>query len=250
LIYLAGLKYFGTVQDFNNLIPLSDPHYLNFCKILFNQNKTNMQKKLSAIILIAFLISISVFYSCNNNSKEPTTGINNEDSLQAKLERGKYLVYSVVNCVDCHSQLDTSKFSAPIVPGTEGAGGLAFHELLPEETPGKIYAPNITPHALKDWTDDEIARAMTRGVNKKGDTLFPVMPYHGLSRMAKEDVEAVITYLRTLKPIENNIPASQLFVPAAAFGLLPDLDYEKNMKPDTAKKCKKLSKDFVRWNLV
>ena len=101
-----------------------------------------------------------------------------------------------------------------------------------------MWVPNITPHALKDWSDDEIARAITKGVNKKGETLFPLMPYHGLSRMAKEDVEAVIAYLRTLKPIENSIPARELFIPAAAFGPLPAVDYKNNTRPDTSDKVK------------
>jgi len=79
---------------------------------------------------------------------------------------------------------------------------------------------------------------MTRGINKKGDTLFPMMPYHGLSRMAKEDVEAVIAYIRKLKPIENNIPARQLFVPAAVFGPLPDNDYKQNTLPDSSDRVK------------
>jgi mono/diheme cytochrome c family protein len=191
-------------------------------------------------ILSSLAITAVMIIACNNNaSNEPTsTTVSAEDSAKAVIARGDYLVHSVVNCVDCHSTLDTSKFSAPVVPGSEGGGGLALHEILPADIPGKMWVPNITPHALKDWTDDEIARAIVRGVNKKGDTLFPLMPYHGLSRMAKEDVEAVIAYLRTLKPIENSFPARELFIPAAAFGPLPDVDYKKNTKPDTSDKLK------------
>jgi mono/diheme cytochrome c family protein len=193
-----------------------------------------------SIFVCAILTVVAfVIFACNNSSNEATAEVRSkEDSLKLQLEHGKYLVYSVVNCVDCHSQLDTSKFSAPVLPGTEGGGGLAIHEILPSDVPGKLVIPNITPHTLKDWTDDEIARAITRGINKKGDTLFPLMPYHGLSRMAKEDVEAVIAYLRTLKPIENSLPAKELFIPAAAFGPLPDGDYKKNTRPDTTDKVK------------
>jgi len=189
-------------------------------KGIFNNN-------LILVVLIAGFVS-----ACNNN----TPAISKTDSLQQQLDRGNYLVHSVVNCVDCHSQLDLNKFSLPVVPGTEGGGGMAVHELV--EIPGKIYIPNITPAALKDWSDDEIARAMTRGINKRGDTLFPMMPYHGLSRMAKEDVEAVIAYIRKLEPIENKIPARQLFVPAAVFGPLPDNDYKNNARPDSNDKVK------------
>ncbi|HEU4862011.1 MAG TPA: c-type cytochrome [Chitinophagaceae bacterium] len=190
------------------------------------------------IFIISTFVAIAlIIFACNDKSKEPgATTLSKDDSLKQQLERGKYLANSVVNCADCHSKLDTSKFSAPVVPGTEGGGGLALHEILPADIPGKMWVPNITPYALKDWTDDEIARAITAGVNKKGDTLFPLMPYHGLSRMAKEDVEAVVAYLRSLKPIVASFPARELFIPAAAFGPLPDVDYKKNTRPDTADK--------------
>jgi len=191
------------------------------------------------LLLSAFVVTVLVIIACKDEKKETATvAMTKEDSLKAIVERGSYLAHSVVNCVDCHSQFELDKFSFPIKPGTEGGGGVAFHELLPTDIPGKLWVPNITPYALKDWTDDEIARAITRGINKKGDTLFPLMPYHGLSRMAKEDVDAVIAYLRTLKPIENNIPARQLFIPMAALGPLPDVDYKKNTRPDTADKVK------------
>jgi mono/diheme cytochrome c family protein len=189
-------------------------------------------RKLLAIGMLSALAAIAIFSSnCNNN--KGTTALSKEDSLQMKLDRGKYLVYSVVNCVDCHSELNLNKYSLPLVPGTEGAGGFHMHE-VDKNIPGKIYVPNITPYALKDWTDEEIAISITRGINKNGDTLFPLMPFHGLSAMAKEDVDAVVAFIRTLKPIENSIPKREMFVPMSVFGPLPDRDYKLNTMPDTA----------------
>jgi len=191
-------------------------------------------RKIIYPLLFLSVIFMMIVTACNNESSTPT--FTKEDSLKLQLERGNYLVHSVVNCMDCHSQFDMNKFSLPIVPGSEGGGGFAVHELV--EIPGKIYIPNITPFALKDWSDDDIASAITRGINKKGDTLFPMMPYHGLSAMAKEDVDAVIAYIRTLKPIEKTYPAREMFIPMSAFGPLPDVDYKMNKKPDTADKLK------------
>ncbi len=186
-------------------------------------------KSLVTLILIAAVVFLSTCVSNNNSA-----GISKEDSLKQQLDHGKYLVTSVVNCVDCHSQLDMNKFSLPLIEGTEGSGGFPVHEII--NIPGKIFIPNITPYALKDWTDDEIAIAMTKGINKNGDTLFPMMPYHGMSKMAREDVHAVIAYIRTLKPIENSFPKRELFVPASVFGPLPDNDYKNNVRPDTNNK--------------
>lgn len=123
-----------------------------------------------------------------------------------KVERGKYLANHVMLCVDCHSTRDWSLFSGPMVAGTEGNGGETFDQKL--GFPGKYIAPNITPYALKDWTDGEIFRAITAGVSKDGRALFPIMPHHLYGQLDKQDIEAVIAYIRGFKPIENKIEAS------------------------------------------
>lgn len=194
-------------------------------------------KKYAFFYSLLCLSTITIFISsCGEQAKQAAYAAR-EDSLKAQLERGRYLAYSVVNCVDCHSQLDFEKFSLPLVPGTEGAGGMALHEAF-KGFPGKLYIPNITPAALGDWTDAEIARAVTRGINKKGDTLFPMMPFHYLNAIAEEDLNAVIAFIRTLKPIEKIHPAKEMFIPMAVFGPLPENNYKNNVKPDTADKVK------------
>jgi mono/diheme cytochrome c family protein len=118
-----------------------------------------------------------------------------------KIERGKYLANHVMLCMDCHSTRDWNSFAAPMIPGTEGNGGETFDQKL--GFPGKYIAPNITPFHLKDWTDGEIFRAVTEGVSKDGRALFSVMPYHRYGQLDRNDIEAVIAYIRTLKPIES-----------------------------------------------
>jgi mono/diheme cytochrome c family protein len=185
---------------------------------------------------------ITIILSCNDQKPKPeaaleTSGGSDNDSMAAMVARGKYLAYSVVSCVDCHSQLDVEKFSMPIVPGTEGGGGLALHEVM-TGFPGKLFIPNITPTTLGNWTDDEIARAVTRGINKSGDTLFPMMPFHYLSRLAPEDLRSIIAFIRTLKPIEKVHPKKELVIPMSVFGPLPDKDYRNNTRPDSSDKVK------------
>ncbi len=48
-----------------------------------------------------------------------------------RIERGKYLANSFAFCIDCHSTRDVSKFSMPVVPGTEGKGGDDYGEGKP-----------------------------------------------------------------------------------------------------------------------
>jgi hypothetical protein len=73
--------------------------------------------------------------------------------------------------------------------------------------------PNITPYALAKWTDGEILRAVTTGVNKTGKALFPLMAFHRFGRMDKEDIYSIIAYLRTLAPVHNETAASQIDFP-------------------------------------
>ena len=125
----------------------------------------------------------------------------------ARLERGKYLVNHVMVCVDCHSTRNPELYTAPTVPGTEGKGGERFDQQF--GFPGAYIAQNITPKHLGNWTDGEIFRALTTGVNKQGKALFPVMPYLSYGKLDREDIYDVIAYIRTLKPIDNQTPASE-----------------------------------------
>lgn len=140
-----------------------------------------------------------------------------------RVAQGEYLANHVMVCMDCHSVRDWSMFSGPITPGTMGAGG---DEFTPEMGfPGHFYAPNITPYNLKDWTDGEIYRAITSGVNKSGKPLFPVMPYHSYGKLDDEDIYSVIAYLRTLEPIVKDVPASE---PDFPMSLIMHLIPQKN----------------------
>ena len=92
-------------------------------------------------------------------------------------------------------------------------GGVAYPKF------GTLYSSNITPDTatgIGGWTDDEIAHAITQGIRKNGDTLFPIMPYYEYNKMSKDDVYSIIAYLRTLKPIVNKIPERKLRTPAGA----------------------------------
>src|SRR5690554_2503217 len=74
--------------------------------------------------------------------------------------------------------------------------------------PGNYYSRNLTPYNLGDWTDGELFRAITTGVNKDGKALFPIMPYLNYGKVDKEDIYDIIAYLRTLEPIEYDVPES------------------------------------------
>lgn len=128
------------------------------------------------------------------------------DTSSERVARGKYLAHHVAVCMDCHGTRDWSHFAGPMVPGNLGGGGERFGKEM--GFPGVFYAPNITPFALKDWTDAELFRAITSGVSRDGRALLPLMPYPNYGKMDKEDIYDIIAYIRTLAPVENKVPVS------------------------------------------
>ncbi|HRH03948.1 MAG TPA: c-type cytochrome [Bacteroidia bacterium] len=119
----------------------------------------------------------------------------------ARLKRGEYLANAVCVCMDCHSKRDWTKFSGPPVEGTFGQGGEVFNQDF--GFPGSFISKNITPAGIKDWSDGEIFRTITTGVNKYGKALFPIMPYMHYGQMDQEDLYSIIAYIRSLRPIEK-----------------------------------------------
>ena len=128
-----------------------------------------------------------------------------------KVARGSYLANSVCVCMDCHSTRDWSQYAGPITPGTYGAGGERFDRTM--GFPGIFYSKNITPFGVGDWTDGEIYNAITAGVDKDGEPLFPVMPYHYYGSMDDDDIHAIIAYVRSLPSIESESPPREVDPP-------------------------------------
>lgn len=128
-----------------------------------------------------------------------------------RIARGEYLALHVSMCIDCHSERDYSRFAGPVKAGSYGKGGELFGEQM--GFPGNFYAANLTPANLGNWTDGELYRAITAGVAKDGRPLFPIMPYHHFGKMTREDIYAIIAYLRTLEPIEHDVPPSEAGFP-------------------------------------
>ena len=119
-----------------------------------------------------------------------------------RIKHGEYLANHVSLCMDCHSQRDYSLWAGPIKPGTNAQGGEKFSREM--GFPGNFTSKNITPFALKDWTDGEIFRAITSGVSKNGEPIFNLMPWENFGQMDKEDIYDIIAYIRTLPSAESH----------------------------------------------
>lgn len=132
-----------------------------------------------------------------------------------RVARGTYLATHVARCVHCHSQQDVSKFGRPVIEGTEGTGGMCLGPSTGFD--GRICPPNITPDpetGIGRWTDGELLRALREGVNRRGEALFPMMPYEKYRHVLSDaDAHAVIAWMRTLPPQHRPTPRRDLPFP-------------------------------------
>jgi cytochrome c2 len=128
------------------------------------------------------------------------------DYTPERIKRGEYLANHVTACMDCHSKRDWSKFSGPMAEGTLGMGGERFDQTV--GMPGVYYSKNITPAGISRYTDGELFRVITTGVTKEGRAMFPLMPYTYYGRMDEEDIYSIISYMRSIPSITNEVPES------------------------------------------
>lgn len=163
---------------------------------------------LCLIIILALAGAGYVKFALPNVGPAPQLTVKSDPE---RIERGRYLANHVAVCMDCHSTRDWSVYTAPMQTEGIGAGGEKFDQKA--GFPGSFYAPNITPAALKAWTDGEIFRAITTGVSKDGHALFPIMGSHRFGKMDVEDIHSIIAYIRTLKPVEKIVPKSKADFP-------------------------------------
>ena len=165
-------------------------------------------KVIGMLIAVALVLVVgAVVYVTQFLPNIPAQADMKVEATAERIARGEYLAHHVCVCMDCHSSRDWSVFSAPLKAGTLGIGGERFDQTM--NFPGAFVAPNVTPHALKDWSDGELYRAITSGVSKDGHPLFPIMPYPSYGKMATEDVHSIIAYLRSLPAVASQPEASK-----------------------------------------
>ncbi len=144
---------------------------------------------------------------------------------ETPLERGTYLMHSMVACGNCHTPR-----------GPNGATlwdkELSGQKVVEDETM-IAYAPNITQDSntgIASWTDAQIVNAIRNGFRPDGKLIGPPMPVDLYRNMSDSDVTAIVVYLRTVKPVTNTEPKS-----AYKFPLPPAYGPEVTRVPDVAR---------------
>jgi len=120
-----------------------------------------------------------------------------QDSSSSEVTRGQYLARAG-DCEFCHTEPNGKSF----------AGGRGI------PTPfGVIYSVNITPDrntGVGRWSEQDFYNAMHSGVSSDGTHLYPAFPYPWFTKLARTDVDAIWTYLKTLTPVNQGDKKNQL----------------------------------------
>jgi mono/diheme cytochrome c family protein len=118
-----------------------------------------------------------------------------EADLGDKLKRGSYLV-TIAHCMECHTPMGPKGRDF----ARTGAGGFEFKGPF-----GVSVSRNITSSKTKGlgaWSDDEIKRAITTGVSRDGSKLKPPMGFAFYAKVAPDDLDAMVAYLRTVPALD------------------------------------------------
>jgi mono/diheme cytochrome c family protein len=148
---------------------------------------------------------------------------------QQQVARGQYLV-TIGGCNDCHTPLkltpkgpepDLSRIlsghpqhvpmpSAPKLPEgpwlwTGSATNTAFAGPW-----GVSFARNLTPDettGIGIWSEEMFINTIRSGKHwGVARPIMPPMPWFNYAKMSDEDLRSVYAYLRTIKPVKNQVP--------------------------------------------
>ena len=128
------------------------------------------------------------------------TGTAQAQAQSPQVERGSYLVNTVMTCQNCHTPMGPNgpDFSKAL------SGGITF-----DEPPFKVTGSNITQDketGIGGWTDAQIKTLLRTGKRPNGVQVAEVMPTAFYGIITESDMDAIVAYLRTVKPVKNKVP--------------------------------------------
>jgi mono/diheme cytochrome c family protein len=119
-------------------------------------------------------------------------------SRNDKIAYGAYLT-GLAHCLLCHTPVANGRPDLSRL----GGGGRQYVD----DHGNIILSANLTPDKMDGiggWSDQDLKKAITQGINPYGAQLNSFMPSAFFSGMAPDDLDAIVTYLRSLKPIASN----------------------------------------------
>ena len=174
--------------------------------------------------------SLAVIVAANASKPVPAPPGLRAYTKAEQVKRGEYLV-TIGGCNDCHTPWIIQPDGKP---GPDLTRTLSGHpQQFPITQPARLtsdrwgvaiapmntafsgpwgvsFAANLTPDRLTGtgiWTFDTFKNTIRNGRHwGVARPLLPPMPWFNYRKMTDEDLAAVFAYLRTLKPIHNEVP--------------------------------------------
>jgi hypothetical protein len=186
-----------------------------------------LTKVVFALVLFSLFALLMTFCAKPDTSESLASG--HQMSDEELIKRGEYLVITSA-CHDCHSPKVMTD-EGPMPDPNRLLSGHPRNETVPAIPPnssewimfsgnltafvgpwGISYAANLTPHATgtESWTLDQFKTAIRKGKYKGMEgsrDLLPPMPWQMYRTMNDKDLNAIFAYLKSVKPIDNLVPA-------------------------------------------
>lgn len=110
------------------------------------------------------------------------------------LAHGEHIVRAISGCLECHGK---------------DLGGKVFLDM---PLVGTVYATNLTSGTGgigATYSDEDWVRALAHGVSAD-ERMLLLMPSHHFRHYSTRDLNAVVAYLKTIPPVERELPPPQL----------------------------------------
>lgn len=147
---------------------------------------------LLGLVVLAFVVLSVIGAARTNRTYEVAVGAIEIPSDQAAIDRGRHLAEAVSLCVGCHgdnlegSVLDDDQPIVTIAPSnlTAGQGGIG-----------------------SSYTDTDYVRAIRHGIAQDGRALM-IMHSDFYNHFTRQDLAAVIAFIKSVPPVDNQVPAT------------------------------------------
>ena len=115
-----------------------------------------------------------------------------------------YVTNTLGHCMECHTPMTET---GQLMMERMGEGGRVFSGIFGLDL--TTVSSNVTSHELAgigEWSDAEISRAIKTGVGRDGRELAHAMAFDYYENISDEDLSAIVTFLRSLKPLPVSPP--------------------------------------------
>lgn len=123
---------------------------------------------------------------------------------ETMVERGAYLVNSVMVCHNCHTPRGPQ--------GLDLSRALSGGSQVFDEPAFKVSGSNITPDqdtGIGKWSDAELKRFLVSGIRPDGTKVAPIMPTAFYTVLTGRDLDALTAYLRSVPSVRHEMPAPE-----------------------------------------